>query len=64
MSESQLVKGIQTLLIIEDRQHFGRRRRLPPGPLFDTSVMTRMDDPSLEYKPRAWYEHGTEIYVT
>lgn len=20
-----------------------------------------MDDPSLEYKPRAWYEHGTEI---
>lgn len=31
--------------------------------LFHTSVKTRVDDPSLEYKPRAWYELGTEIYV-
>lgn len=28
-----------------------------------TSVKTRMDDPNLEYKPRAQYEHGTETYV-
>jgi hypothetical protein len=55
---------LEVLPISYDWPHFGCARQLPPGPLFHTSVKTRMDDPSVEYKPRAWYEHGTEEYVT
>jgi len=43
--------------------HFGRGRQLPPGALFHTSVERCMEDPNLKYKPRAWYEHGMEMYV-
>ncbi|KAF8481786.1 hypothetical protein DFH94DRAFT_691438 [Russula ochroleuca] len=44
--------------------HFGRGRRLPPDPLFHTSVKIREDDAKLKYKPRARYQKGSETYVS
>ncbi|KAI9444533.1 hypothetical protein H4582DRAFT_1806636 [Lactarius indigo] len=44
--------------------HLGRGRYVPPNPLFHESVKTRMQDPKLNYRPRAQYVQGTESYVT
>ena len=49
-------------LIIASRPHLGRGRFVPRDPLFHTTVKTRMDQ--LDYKPRARYVKGTEIYVS
>ena len=53
-----------TLLTIDIRPNFGRRRQLPSSPIFHTTVKMRMDDLALGYKPGAWYEYGTETYVS
>ncbi|KAH9979975.1 hypothetical protein BGW80DRAFT_1514339 [Lactifluus volemus] len=45
------------------RFHLGRGRQLPARPLFHESVKIRMDNPGLNYSPRALYEKGTEEYV-
>jgi len=46
------------------RFHLSRGRDVPSQPLFHESVKTRMDNPVLNYSPRAQYEKGTEKYVT
>ncbi len=50
--------------ITNDRPHFGHGHQLPPGPLFHSSVKRHMEDSNLKYKPKAWYKHGTEMYVS
>ncbi|KAI0301180.1 hypothetical protein B0F90DRAFT_1668043 [Multifurca ochricompacta] len=40
----------------------GRGRKLPTRPVFHESVRTRMNDPLLNYSPRARYEEKSEIY--
>jgi len=44
--------------------HLRRGREVPSQPLFHESVRTRMDNPVLNYSPKARYEKGTEKYVT
>jgi hypothetical protein len=51
-------------LIIVDRPHLFRGRRVPPNPVFHTSVKIRMDDARLKYKPKAHYEKDTETYAS
>ncbi|KAH9922868.1 uncharacterized protein BXZ73DRAFT_51265 [Epithele typhae] len=43
--------------------HYGQGRQLPAAPKFHVSVKTRMEDPTLEYVPRAVWTAGTETYV-
>jgi len=44
--------------------HLFRGRRVPPNPVFHTSVKIRMDDARLKYKPKAHYEKDTETYAS
>ena len=46
------------------RFHLGRGREVPSHPLFHESVKTRMEDPVMNYSPRAQYRKGTEKYVS
>ncbi len=64
LSELSLAKEYGLLLIMDDRPHFGHGHQLPPGPLFHSSVKRHMEDSNLKYKPKAWYKHGTEMYVS
>ena len=52
-------------IVVVDRPHLGRGRRVPPNSLFHESVKLRENNTKLkrEYKPRARLE-GTINYVT
>jgi len=46
------------------RFNLGSGRRVPSDPLFHESVKIRMENPLLNYSPRAQYKKGAEKYVS
>ena len=62
-SEHTSHNAVYALLIL-CRFHLGRGREVPSHPLFHESVKIRMENPLLNYSPRAQYKKGTEKYVS